>query len=214
MKHSVIIIVALAVLIPGLAHAQCEADTDCRGGRVCRSGECVDAAALSCGKDTDCPDPMLCLEARCTAPAPAPSAPSSGKKDIVYAERQSSGIPEIWVPGLITFTLAWGATIGITAGTGGQGDQIAFAAIPAFGPFILLGHERTGDDYIAPLILSGVFQTAGLGFFIAGLAMTKTERVPVGVALQDGPLPTRLVVLPGPVGTLDSFGLNLSLLNL
>lgn len=205
--------ILLSLFASNIALAQCTADADCRGGRVCKDGECVEPSALSCGKDTDCPEPMLCVEQKCSAPtpAPAPSAPAAPQKEIVYAEREIQGIPEMWIPGLVVLTLAWGATIGITAGVDGSGERIAFSAIPVFGPFILLG--EASNDYIAPLVISGVVQTAGLGFFIAGLAMSKTERVPVGVALGDGPNPTRLVLLPGPVGTLDSFGLNASLVD-
>lgn len=216
MKLRVFALSACLLLSSRVALAQCAGDADCRGGRICREGSCVEAAAAACGKDTDCPEPMLCLEQQCRAPAPTapPAAGPSGtapKKEIVYAEREVSGIPEMWIPGLVVLTLAWGATIGITAGVDGSGERIAFAAIPVFGPFILLG--EASDDYIAPLVISGVVQTAGLGFFIAGLALSRTERIPVGVALSEGPDPLQLVFMPGPVGAPGSFGLNASLIN-
>jgi hypothetical protein len=202
--------IGFIVLLGGnAAWAQCQTDADCRGARICQRGQCVEAAGQPCGKDTDCPEPMVCTQAQCAMPAGstvAPPPPSSGR-EIVYAEEEVRGVPAVWVPGIITFGVAYVATIGITAGVTDDfvydvGERIALAAIPIFGPFALM--PDASDDYIAPARHLGLFQVAGTGFFIAGLVMKRTVRTPVGVALGRGDDPLYLSVVPGPVGRPDS----------
>ncbi len=52
------------------ALAQCQADTDCKFGRLCApSGACVAAEELpACGKDTECPGSYVCTAGRCRLP--------------------------------------------------------------------------------------------------------------------------------------------------
>jgi len=58
--------------VAGSASAQCKDDRDCRAGRVCKKGRCVEAA---CTKDVDCPNSGVCEEGVCKAAAPPPAAP-------------------------------------------------------------------------------------------------------------------------------------------
>jgi hypothetical protein len=55
-------------------HAQCEEDTECKRGRVCQEGVCVDRP-VACTKDTDCAGDLICTANVCRAPAAAGSAP-------------------------------------------------------------------------------------------------------------------------------------------
>jgi hypothetical protein len=77
---------ALAVLAPCLlaagARADCDRDSDCKGGRVCVANKCIERKY--CVRDKDCPGDQVCDRNNCTAPnaavlpVPDSSRPSSG----------------------------------------------------------------------------------------------------------------------------------------
>jgi len=63
----------------------CVKDGDCKAGRVCQKGVCVEptkveAPKKACSKDKDCPGDEICTDGACTKPAtPAPTAtPTTG----------------------------------------------------------------------------------------------------------------------------------------
>jgi hypothetical protein len=57
----------MALLLAGAAWADCEKDSDCKGGRACVQGKC--AERKSCFKDADCPGDQVCESSRCVAPS-------------------------------------------------------------------------------------------------------------------------------------------------
>jgi hypothetical protein len=68
-----------ALLISGAAWADCEKDSDCKSGRACVAGKCVDRK--SCFKDADCPGDLVCESSQCVTPSgPPPGWGSAPKK--------------------------------------------------------------------------------------------------------------------------------------
>lgn len=74
-----------AILGARAAAAQCATDIDCKGDRVCDSGQCVDpisndlaSKAAACTRDVDCKGDRVCEVGRCVAPTP-PSAPAASR---------------------------------------------------------------------------------------------------------------------------------------
>ncbi|HEX9579002.1 MAG TPA: EB domain-containing protein [Myxococcales bacterium] len=63
-------ILLCAALLAGAAWADCEKDSDCKAGRACVAGKCVDRK--SCFKDADCPGDQVCETSRCVAPSGPP----------------------------------------------------------------------------------------------------------------------------------------------
>jgi len=69
----------------------CAADTDCKGGRVCREGACADPAdeedeeeepahaaiGDACKEDADCEAALVCAQAKCAVPHVKPAAPAN-----------------------------------------------------------------------------------------------------------------------------------------
>jgi hypothetical protein len=99
-------ILGLAVLlVPWDALADCTSDSDCRAGRVCRSGTCEYPA---CAKDVDCAGNQICERGSCVAagageptspsappppgPGPAPTAPAPAPSGPT-AEPSPAGLP-------------------------------------------------------------------------------------------------------------------------
>jgi hypothetical protein len=64
-------ILLCAALLAGAARADCEKESDCKAGRACIAGKCVDRK--SCFKDADCPGDQVCETSRCVAPSGPPS---------------------------------------------------------------------------------------------------------------------------------------------
>jgi hypothetical protein len=62
----------LSLLFPADAWAGCEKDTDCKGDRVCRAGECVDPESRKCEMDNDCPGDEVCRSGACRQPQATP----------------------------------------------------------------------------------------------------------------------------------------------
>ena len=57
----------LALGVPSAAWAQCGSDSDCKGGRICHEGQCMDPEAVprGCANDRDCPGRDVCDSGRC-----------------------------------------------------------------------------------------------------------------------------------------------------
>src|SRR5687768_10320882 len=47
-----VMVAALALLLSGVARAECSKDTDCKGDRICDAGQCTAAAPASASDDT------------------------------------------------------------------------------------------------------------------------------------------------------------------
>jgi hypothetical protein len=63
----------LAAFYAAPAFAQCLSDTDCRAGRVCRDGTCVNAPPAACTRDVECPGDTICENGACLSPARPPA---------------------------------------------------------------------------------------------------------------------------------------------
>lgn len=76
MGWRVSLLLLLALAAKG-ARADCDRDSDCKGGRVCAASRCVQRSA--CARDRDCPGDQVCDRNSCVAPAgasPSPFSPS------------------------------------------------------------------------------------------------------------------------------------------
>jgi hypothetical protein len=82
-----------ALLLAGAAWADCEKDSDCKGGRACVLGKCVDRK--SCFKDADCPVDLVCESSRCVAPPAPPSGwgtrPAAPAAATVHEQEAAAG---------------------------------------------------------------------------------------------------------------------------
>lgn len=70
-------LVLLSLAWPMSASAQCTADKDCKGNRICEKGACVDPPANTCTKDVDCSGDLVCQGGKCEKAAPPVPAPPS-----------------------------------------------------------------------------------------------------------------------------------------
>ena len=206
LRASVLVLVIAGALLSSTAWAQCTSNADCKGGRACQAGACVDA---SCSKDTDCPGNQICRAAKCTMPAGAASAGTVRLQTRTVKE----SITWLWVTGLVVWGLDYLTGIGVAAGTScdsERGKALGVMLIPIAGPFVLKGVNECplADDYAAPLIVAGVFQIIAAAAFVAGLVLKRDVQVPV-LSLGEGPRAAKLRFQPGLVSR-DGFGLNVS----
>ena len=91
-----LVLAALAlVFMEQSARAQCVGDQDCRSGRACRGGQCVDAAALApqtaCSKDTDCGGDAICQAGTCATAHPPTAAPAQAPAPVAYGTQPPAG---------------------------------------------------------------------------------------------------------------------------
>jgi hypothetical protein len=158
------------------ARAGCEKDTDCKGGRVCTAGACVEPAAPKCQSDKDCSGELVCNEGECgarqpqaqqppaAAPPPAASGPSPPPAAYGYGPP-----PAGWPQGLpprqehrSTGLMIAGAVL----------LPIGFLAAIAGGP-VAAGITAANDDpYPLPalscLVPGSVFTVMGIVFLAVG----------------------------------------------
>src|SRR5262245_49762383 len=101
-------IAVAGALCASSSQAQCASDLECKGGRVCAGGSCVNAP---CSKDSDCAGAAICDRGSCTlrdrppvveAPAaPVAASPSApGAAPTAAAARGRLKITSEW-PGTI-----------------------------------------------------------------------------------------------------------------
>ncbi len=212
-------ILATALLWSQLARAQCQNDTDCRAGRVCRDGACSDRG---CTKDLDCPGSGVCQNGACQVPAVSPAtsvSPASATGPVAVYPRQVErrGILGLWLPGLIGETLTLATTIIVTAGVADssvRGEALGYSCIPILGPFIMLGNPGGLDtrEYQGALVASGILQIASTTLLIVGLVVKHQVEVPA-LAFGDPANPMRVTLQPTLVAG-RSWGLALSLTRL
>jgi hypothetical protein len=197
-----------ALAVGSNAAAQCADSTDCRAGRVCNKGRCLE---VSCTKDADCPGVAICESKVCRPPPtesaapPAPSAPAAAL--VVRPEpappppppafrTERRRIPALYITGPAALGAAWLITIGVTVAVSSPkdvGQATSYAAIPVFGPWVMMASNLKTSDYTGPLVFSGVIQAAALGVTIAGIAVRRDVRVATTAAqsgLQASLVPT------------------------
>lgn len=143
------------------------------GSCACPPGASTGTVLLPSGATVAC---------TCAAPAfygPGGVAPAQGGP-AAYPERvptgETKGIKGLYIAGPIVLGVAWIATIGVTAGVAAErdkGEATAYACIPVAGPWVMLGSNLKTDDYVAPLVVSGVLQGSGLLMTILGVAIRR-----------------------------------------
>lgn len=75
----------LILALSGTARAQCRDDSDCRGDRICKEGECVfPPPKVECTKDIDCKEDQICERGKCVSLPPKEEC----TKDIDCRENQ------------------------------------------------------------------------------------------------------------------------------
>jgi hypothetical protein len=63
-----------ALLASPPANADCKKDADCKGGKVCASGQCKPSKAPKCTQDGDCAGDAVCVDGHCAEPSEPPPA--------------------------------------------------------------------------------------------------------------------------------------------
>lgn len=69
-------LLVLLGLVAGAARADCERDSDCKGGRICIANQCIEKKY--CMRDRDCPGDQVCDRNTCIAPRVTTTMPSRG----------------------------------------------------------------------------------------------------------------------------------------
>ncbi len=84
------LLASVLLILPGVASADCESDSDCKNGRFCVGGLCRDWAG-QCFKDVDCEGSLVCEGGRCADGAAAKTTTAVEAKGGYVAERGSFG---------------------------------------------------------------------------------------------------------------------------
>lgn len=116
MRRSLLVLLTtvLLVLLPGIARAACEDDTQCKGDRICVEGECV--YADECEKDTDCPGEAVCEAARCVERPGLPPVSSTASGTSGRLPRPAA-TPQDWTRRRSWNSVTW-AGAGLSGGIG------------------------------------------------------------------------------------------------
>lgn len=213
------------LLLQTAAFGACTMNDECKGGRVCQAGECVDAVA-SCGADVDCPGDEICSQGVCTDPAS--SKPVASEPPIVEriepaaAEPPPDPLPAtapmsqpehkvvmkpitgLVIAGAIVFGVAYTGAFTTTVALEADGDLVGYSLVPLAGPWIMLGDYRT-REYSAALAMNGVIQAGGAAMFIIGLTVKREHVVPV-YSSRDGNV--SMGMSPVALGSGSGIGLN------
>jgi hypothetical protein len=191
-------IVTSSLSLAPTARAGCDTDNDCKGDRICVESACAAPPPASCSKDVDCAGDQVCSDGFCAlstpapspepappapAVAPAPAAPLAPAAPAVAPGAdtgETKGILGLIIAGPIVLGATWLTTIGATAGLGGSGKAIGYAATPVIGPWMIIGEDA--GDYTAALVASGLAQAGGLTMLIVGLTVQRpvAPRVALG----------------------------------
>jgi Cys-rich repeat protein len=137
------LIFLVTATVPGAASAQCTSNADCKGGRICQAGRCVDVEATRCGKDTDCPGDQVCRAGACGAaaappplPAAVPGAAPAGRAAAVVLPTASLSSPRYAQPTVVSSVdPGWAFTAGILG-------TVSAVLVLSTG----IGAEVVGDD--------------------------------------------------------------------
>lgn len=69
----ILVMASLLIVTLGTAGAQCTSRNDCKGNRLCESGQCVDPAnaetAVYCTTDKECSGDLVCKKKQCVQPS-------------------------------------------------------------------------------------------------------------------------------------------------
>jgi hypothetical protein len=209
-RVSASVALASALLWSHPVQAQCQSDTDCRAGRVCRDGTCGDRG---CTKDLDCPGSGFCQDGGCQIPVVRPSS-AVNPETVLPRQVERRGILGLWLPGLIVEALTWMTTIGVSAVVSDasvRGEAVGYSCIPVLGPFIMLGNPGGLDtrDYQGALVASGIVQIASTTLFVVGLVVKHPVEV-TALSFGDPANPSRVTLQPTLVAG-RGWGLALSL---
>ncbi|MBW2458797.1 MAG: hypothetical protein JRI68_30135 [Deltaproteobacteria bacterium] len=171
--------------------------SDCAQSKVCKEldrctskgGECVAAT----GDAT--------AEPGAAAPPPGYGHGSPPPGQPTATRTETHGILGLVIAGPILFGVAWLSTIAVVAAVSSEADRgeaIGYAAIPIFGPWVMMGSDLKTEAYTGALVASGVAQTAGVTMFVLGMAIRTEEVVPV-YGDRDG---LSLAIAPSPNGVM------------
>jgi hypothetical protein len=196
-------LVATTAPVSTASAAGCEKDTDCKGDRVCQSGQCVDAAPSSDGMTPHTPR------------ASEPPRRSYYDQKIQIAQdprlikdwQDGDPIPEGYIKttrlrtgligggaglfgGLYLVSVLSGAILYDYNRRTGQSQDHWPLFVPVIGPFIDIGTGRSMTAYGAvTLVIDGLGQAGGVAMIIAGVAAPKTVLVRVaGVEVMPMPI--------------------------
>ena len=178
------------------AHAQCVADTDCKGDRRCVAGACQDRGA-PCAKDKDCPGDQICTDGACAMPgqpagtAPAPTAPAPTSPTSATTAPPPGAVPSGAPPG---------ASPSAPVGSGPQ----PFGLPPAQPTATTTTTEGIPGLYIPGIIALGVGYVGAIASSAAGAASFEEGRAMLG----DG---NRAVLSVGPTSVGSGMGLGITL---
>jgi hypothetical protein len=98
-------------------------------------------------------------------------------------------IPALYITGPAALGAAWLITIGVTVAVSDKKDvsqSTSYAAIPVFGPWVMMASNLNTSAYTGPLVFSGVIQAAALGVTIAGIAVRREVKVDATTGARSG----------------------------
>jgi hypothetical protein len=184
------------ITVAGAARAQCAADHECKGDRICAAGRCLAPLGVGCAKDVDCPGDLVCSDGYCAdaataatpdpgadivaAQAPSPAAPvpvavTTGGAPLELASEAAPREPIVGllIAGPVVWGVTWLATIAATVPLSDtDGEAIGYSAVPLAGPWIMIGALDTAP-YTPALAVSGLLQAGGLTMTILGAAIRR-----------------------------------------
>lgn len=180
---------ALALLLPGVARAECGADNDCKGDRVCEQGVCVD------------PKP--------SAPAALPAPPrvtALSQADVdALGRARSLGRAGMWI-GIAGAPFALGAAL-----LNGSGDLpillggVAAASVGAAVPVGMSGGSvarAVGKQHGIRVSTGGLRPVVWIGYGCTLAAATGM----ITIGILDGYVPTELILSTTALGTVTAIG--------
>lgn len=92
-------ILSLLILGPSIsAYAECKSKNDCKGDRICESGQCVDPTqsehGSACDKDIECPGELVCKKRQCVNQSLTDASNSASKKTNESGARYDKDVRE------------------------------------------------------------------------------------------------------------------------
>jgi len=168
------IIIGAVALFQNVAGAQCMDDSQCRFGRVCRTGQCE---ARTCSVDTECPDAMVCSSGTCVSvtanqvqvTSPESPATAATPNQVPVVTHPNPGAPA--TPGR-----AYGApaqTAHPSAAPAQQPPSVGFAPASGFAPAAPPRATRL-PGFVGTLFVGPAFENVvlgaqvGIGFMAGG----------------------------------------------
>ncbi len=149
--------------------------TSVTGGRCCWPGQIWSDVDGRCSGPPQCPagrtpegDTCITAQQPLLVPvAPVRAAPMAPSRPLV----RTRSIVGLQVAGVVTWASIYLTGIGVTAGVGGDADDIGFMAIPLAGPWVCLSECNDPDPYAWAIILDGSLQAVGFLMLVIGSAL-------------------------------------------